>query len=83
MVDYELSCEIFFCFGFFIILGEVYIEIGLSEIGMIDYKCILFFDLVMVIVSFCKDEVNYECKYFVFYFDSVMVLKFIVDCFGM
>lgn len=50
---------------------------------MTDYKRILSLDSAMAIVSFRKDEVNYERKYFVSYPDSVMVLKFTADRPGM
>ncbi len=56
-------------------LGEAYIETGLSEIGMTDYKRILSLDSAMAIVSFRKDEVNYERNILRFLPDSVMVLK--------
>lgn len=50
---------------------------------MTDYKRILSLDSAMAIVSFRKDEVNYERKYFVSYPDSVMVLKFTANRPGM
>lgn len=50
---------------------------------MTNYKRILSLDSAMAIVSFRKDEVNYERKYFVSYPDSVMVLKFTADRPGM
>lgn len=83
LADYEPSRETPFRFGSFTTLGEAYIETGLSEIGMTDYKRILSLDSAMAIVSFRKDEVNYERKYFVSYPDSVMVLKFTADRPGM
>ena len=60
-----------------------FLQTGLSEIGMTDYKRILSLDSAMAIVSFRKDEVNYERKYFVSYPDSVMVLKFTANRPGM
>lgn len=83
LADYEPSRETPFRFGSFTTLGEAYIETGLSEIGMTNYKRILSLDSAMAVVSFRKDEVNYERKYFVSYPDSVMVLKFTADRPGM
>ena len=62
LADYEPSRETPFRFGSFTTLGEAYIETGLSEIGMTDYKRILSLDSAMAIVSFRKDEVNCEPK---------------------
>ena len=50
---------------------------------MTNYKRILSLDSAMTVVSFRKDEVNYERKYFVSYPDSVMVLKFTANRPGM
>ena len=47
-----------FRFGSFTTLGEAYIETGLSEIGMTNYKRILSLDSAMAVVSFRKDEVK-------------------------
>lgn len=83
LADYEESRETPFRFGSFTTLGEAYIETGLSEIGMSDYKRALSLDSAMAVVSFRKDGVNYERKYFVSYPDSVMVLRFTADRPGM
>lgn len=83
LADYEESRENPFRFGSFTTLGELYIETGLSEIGMTDYKRILSLDSAMAVVGFCKDGVNYERKYFASYPDSVMVLRFTADKSGM
>lgn len=70
-------------FGNYTTLGEIYIETGLSEIGMSDYKRILSLDSAMAIVTFSKDNVKYTRTSFVSYPDSVMVLKFTADKPGM
>lgn len=83
LADYEESRESPFRFGSFTTLGEAYIETGLSEIGMTNYKRALSLDSAMAVVSFCKDGVNYERKYFASYPDSVMVFRFTADKPGM
>lgn len=76
---YEEHSEQPFRFGSFTTLGEAYIETGLSEIGMTDYKRILSLDSALAVVSFRKDGVKYERSYFASYPDSVMVFKFAAD----
>ena len=83
LADYEESREKPFRFGSFTTLGEIYIETGLSEIGMTHYKRALSLDSAMAVVSFRKNGVNYERKYFASYPDSVMVLRFTADMPGM
>lgn len=80
---YDESRETPFRFGSFTTLGEIYIETGLSEIGMSDYKRALSLDSALAVVSFRKDGVQYERKYFASYPDSVMVLRFSADKPGM
>lgn len=70
-------------FGNYTTLGEIYIETGLSEIGMSNYKRILSLDSALAIVNFHKDGVEYTRTSFVSYPDSVMVLKFTADKPGM
>ena len=83
LADYEPSRETPFRFGSYTSLGEAYIETGLSEIGMTNYKRALSLDSALAVVSFRKDGVNYERKYFASYPDSVMVIKFTADKPGM
>ncbi len=83
LASYEARDEHPFRFGMFTTMGEVYIETGLSEIGMSDYKRVLSLDSAMAVISFQKDGVNYERKYFTSYPDSVMVLRFTADRPGM
>lgn len=80
---YDEGRETPFRFGSFTTLGEIYIETGLSEIGMSDYKRALSLDSALAVVSFRKDGVQYERKYFASYPDSVMVLRFSADKPGM
>ena len=83
LAAYEDYSEKPFRFGSYTTLGEAYIETGLSEIGMSDYKRILSIDSAMAVVSFCKDGVKYERSYFASYPDSAMVWKFTADKPGM
>lgn len=63
-------------FGTFITMGELYIETGLSEVGMTDYCRALDIDSALVSVSFKKDGIAYKRTYFTSYPDSVMVVRF-------
>ena len=83
LAAYEDYSEKPFRFGSYTTLGEAYIETGLSEIGMSDYKRILSIDSAMAVVSFRKDGVKYERSYFASYPDSAMVWKFTADKPGM
>jgi len=83
LAGYEDYSEQPFRFGSYTTLGEAYIETGLSEIGMSDYKRILSIDSAMAVVSFNKDGVKYERTYFASYPDSAMVWKFTADKPGM
>ena len=83
LLSYDEQEEPSFGFGNYTTLGEVYVETGLSEIGMRDYKRILSLDSAMAVIRFTKDGVSYERSYFVSYPDSVMVLKFTADKPGM
>ena len=83
LAGYEDYSEKPFRFGSYTTLGEAYIETGLSEIGMSDYKRILSIDSALAVVSFQKDGVKYERSYFASYPDSAMVWKFTADKPGM
>lgn len=83
LVSYDEKEDPSFRFGNYTTMGEIYIETGLSEIGMSDYKRILSLDSALAVVCFTKDEVNYERTYFASYPDSVMVLKFSANKPGM
>ena len=83
LAAYEEKDETPFRFGSFTTMGEVYVETGLSEIGMSDYKRILSLDSAMATVRFLKDGIKYQRNYFISYPDSVMVMRFTADKPGM
>ena len=76
LAHYEKGDETPFRFGSFTTMGEIYVETGLSEIGMSDYYRALSLDSAMAVVSFKKDNTRYMRKYFISYPDSVMAMKF-------
>ena len=76
LAAYEEKDETPFRFGSFTTMGELYIETGLSEIRMDNYRRILSLDSAMAMVQFDKDGTQYQRKYFISYPDSVMVMKF-------
>lgn len=76
LAEYEERDETPFRFGSFTTMGELYIETGLSEINMKNYRRILSLDSAMAVVQFDKDGTEYQRKYFISYPDSVMVMKF-------
>lgn len=76
LAAYEEKDETPFRFGSFTTMGELYIETGLSEIRMDNYRRILSLDSAMSVVQFDKDGTQYQRKYFISYPDSVMVMKF-------
>lgn len=63
-------------FGAYSVMGEFYIETGLSVIGLSDYQRILSLDKGMAVVRFEKDGVAYERNYFMSYPQNVMVVRF-------
>ncbi len=79
LASYEDYAEDPFRFGSFTSMGEMYIETGLSEIGMKNYRRALSLDSALCVVSFEKDGVNYERKSFVSYPDSAMVMRYTAD----
>ena len=83
LAAYEEKDETPFRFGSFTTMGEVYVETGLNEIGMSDYKRILSLDSAMATVCFLKDGIKYQRNYFISYPDSVMVMRFTADKPGM
>ena len=76
LAHYEEGDETPFRFGSVTTMGEIYVETGLSEIGMSDYYRALSLDSAMAVVSFKKDNTRYMRKYFISYPDSVMAMKF-------
>ena len=82
LAHYEEGDETPFRFGSFTTMGEIYVETGLSEIGMSDYYRALSLDSAMAVVSFKKDNTRYMRKYFISYPDSVMAMKFTANTTG-
>lgn len=76
LAAYEERDETPFRFGSFTTMGELYVETGLSELRMNNYRRILSLDSAMAVVQFDKDGVQYQRNYFISYPDSVMVMKF-------
>lgn len=83
LAEYEENAESPFRFGSFTTMGEIYVETGLNEIGMSNYRRALSLDSALAVVAFDKDGVAYQRKSFISYPDSVMVLKFSADKPGM
>lgn len=79
LASYEEQDETPFRFGSFTTMGEIYVETGLSELRMSNYRRVLSLDSAMAVVQFDKDGVSYQRKYFISYPDSVMVMKFTAD----
>lgn len=79
LAAYEEKDETPFRFGSFTTMGELYIETGLSEVRMKNYRRILSLDSAMAVVQFDKDGVQYRRKYFISYPDSVMAMEFTAD----
>lgn len=79
LAPYEPNTEKPFRFGNYTTMGEVYVETGLNEVGMYNYRRMLSLDSAMVEVSFQKDGSLYKRNYFASYPDSVIVMKFSAD----
>lgn len=76
---YEDYNESPFRFGSYTTMGEIYIETGVDECTVTDYKRLLSLDSAFVDVSFNSQGVNYSRRYFASYPDSVMVWRFNAD----
>ena len=63
-------------FGTFTMMGEAYVETGINESNVTNYKRIMNMDSSMVVVKFDANGVGYTRKYFCSYPDSVMVWKY-------
>ncbi len=75
-VPYEAYKEPEFRFGSFTTAGEMYIETGLSTVGMTAYRRALSLDSALATVSFCKDGVTYRREYFASYPANVIAIRF-------
>lgn len=76
VVPYETEAEEPFRFGSFTTAGELYIETGLSEVGMKNYRRSLSLDSALATVSFDKDGIHYRREFFVSYPANVLVMRF-------
>ena len=76
VVPYETEAEEPFRFGSFTTAGELYIETGLSEVGMKNYRRSLSLDSALATVTFDKDGIHYRREYFVSYPANVLVIRF-------
>lgn len=63
-------------FGSFTTMGEAYINTGINEANVSEYKRILNIDSSLVVVQFKSGGVTYQRKFFCSYTDSVMVCRF-------
>lgn len=75
LAQYSIADEEDFRFGNFTTMGECYIETGLSEVGMTDYRRELSLDSALAKVSFTKDGTHYQRTYFISYPANIMVVK--------
>ena len=62
-------------FGSFTTAGELYIETGLSTVGMTGYRRAISLDSALVSVSFDKDGVSYRRDYFASYPANVIAVR--------
>lgn len=83
LAAYEEADETPFRFGCFTTMGEFYVETGLSEVGLKNYKRILSLDSALAVVQFDKEAVSYQRKFFISYPDSAMIIKFSANKPGM
>ncbi len=63
-------------FGTYTVMGEAYINTGIDENAVQNYKRILNIDSSMVVVQFQANGVDYQRRYFCSYPDNVMVWQF-------
>lgn len=64
-------------FGTYTMMGEAYVETGINESNVTNYKRIMNMDSSMVVVKFDANGIEYTRKYFCSYPDSVMVWKYL------
>ena len=75
-VPYGSSDERPFRFGNFTTAGELYVETGLSAVGMSGYRRELSLDSALARVEFVKDGVRYRREYFASYPANVIAMRF-------
>ncbi len=66
-------------FGTFTVMGEAYVDTGIDEDSVSDYKRLLDVKNSLVVVEFNADGSKYQRRYFCSYPDSVMVWQFRSD----
>lgn len=76
LAGYEPWSEKPFRFGSYTTMGEVYVDTGVDETDINDYKRLLSLDSAKVTVSFASKGVHHRREYFASYPDSVMVWRF-------
>lgn len=76
---YESAAERPFRFGNFTTMGELYVETGLSVVGMSGYRRSLSLDSAVATVRFRKDGAAYERTFFASYPDNALVMRFRAD----
>ena len=77
LAGYEPWSEQPFRFGSYTTMGEVYVDTGVDETDINDYKRLLSLDSAKVTVSFASKQKHYRREYFASYPDSVMVWRFV------
>lgn len=75
-VPYEIEAEDPSRFGSFTTMGELYVETGLSTVGLTGYRRALSLDSAMASVSFRKDGTDYRRDFFVSYPANTLVMRF-------
>lgn len=66
-------------FGSFTTMGEAYVNTGINESGVTNYKRIMNMDRSIVVVQFESEGTKYQRRYFCSYPDSVMVWRYTSD----
>ena len=77
--SYDVNGEEAYRFGNFTTLGELYVETGLSAVGLSDYKRSLSLDSATVTVEFRKDGALYRRTSFISYPDNILAMNFTSD----
>lgn len=80
---YDPPYEDPFRYGNYTTFGEMYIETGLSEVFMSDYKRSLSLDSALVNVSFNKEGIDYKRTYFASFPDDAIVIRYTASKPGM
>ena len=75
-VPYESWAEEPFRFGNFTTMGEFYIETGINEADICNYRRSLSLDSALATVQFQKENINYQRSYFISYPHNVLVMRF-------